>query len=282
MTAEQTLHPEIAAVLEDFADIFSDQFTLPPFGPTDHEILLKEGSKSPNLRTYRVPHKQKDEVERLIKSMLQDAIIRPSTSPYYSPAILVRKKDYSWRMCIDYRELNSQTVKNKFTIPVIEDLLDELHGAQVFTKLDLKTGYHQIRMEEEDIYKIAFITYFGHYEFLVMPFGLTNAPTTFHALMNTIFAAYLRKFVLVFFDDVPIYNETRQYHIVHLKTVLQLLRNNNLTTKKSKCAFDVNQVEYFGDIISGQGVATDPAKIEAIISWPVPKSVTLLRSFLGL
>jgi hypothetical protein len=166
-------------LLHEFIDIFSTKPSLPPPRSIDHEIPLKPNRKPPNIRPYRVPYKQKDEVEKLIQTMLKDELIRPSNSPYSSPAIFIRKKDGSWRLCIDYRELNSQTIKNKFSIPMIEDLLDELHGAKIFSKLDLKSDYHQIKMKEEDIHKTAFRTYFGHFEFLVMPFDLTNAPTTF-------------------------------------------------------------------------------------------------------
>jgi hypothetical protein len=225
---------------------------------------------------------QRDEVERLIQAMMDGALIRPSHSTNCSPAILVRKKDVSWRLCIDYRELNSQTIKNKFPILVIEDLLDELHGTQVFTKLDLRSGYHQIRMKEEDIHKTVFRTYFGHFEFVVMPFGLTNAPATFQALMNKIFAPHLRKSVLVFFDDILVYSKSLEDHVSHLTTMLQLLRSNNLKAKQSKCAFAVDKVEYLGHIISGAGVATDPTKVSSITSCPLPRSVTQLRSFLGL
>jgi hypothetical protein len=265
---------EIETLLQEFAGIFASSKSLPPKREHDHQIPLQPNSKPPNVRHYRVPHKQKDEVDKLIPAMLKEELIRPSHSPYASPTILVRKKDESWRMCVDYRELNSQTIKNKFPIPVIEDLLDELHGTRIFNKLDLKSGYHQIRMKKEDIHKTPFRTYLGHFEFLVMPFGLTNAPATFQALLNTIFAAYLRKFVLVFFDDILIYNKSEQEHVDHLKLVLQTLRQHELTTNISKCLFATEKVEYLGHIITGQGVATNPSNIEAIQKWNTPKSLT--------
>jgi hypothetical protein len=259
--------PEIEALLLEFEDIFASTASLPPKRAHDHEIPLKNDCKPPNIMPYRVPHKQKDEVEKLIQAMLKDELIRPSNSPYSSPAILMRKKDGSWRLCADYRELNSQTDKNKFPIRVIEDLLDELHGATIFTKLDLKSDYHQIHMKEEDIHKTTFKTYFGHFEFLVMPFGLTNAPATFQALMNSIFAPFLRKIVLVFFDDVLIYSNSIDEHTVHLREVLQLLRQHTLTANRNKCVFAASEVEYLGHIISRLGVATDPSKIESIRKW---------------
>jgi hypothetical protein len=182
------LSQDISDVLLEFEDVFSPKTTVLPQRNCHHQIPLAEGSKPPIVKPYSIPHKQDDELETLIKDMLRDSTIRPSNNPYASPAILVRKKDGSWRMCIDYRELNSQTMKDTFSIPVIDDLLDELFGTIIFTKLDLKGGYHKIRMKESDIHKIAFKTYLGHYEFLVMPFGQTNAPSTFHALMNQIFS----------------------------------------------------------------------------------------------
>ncbi|KAJ7961036.1 Ty3/gypsy retrotransposon protein [Quillaja saponaria] len=234
------------------------------------------------IRPYRYPIIQKDEIEKQIGEMLQAGVIRNSTSSLSSPIVMVRKKDGSWRLCVDYRQLNQLTIKDKFLILLVEELLDELHGVACFTKLDLRSGYHQIRMHEPDIHKTAFRLHNGHCEFLVMPFGLTNAPSTFQSLMNEMFRQHLRRFILVFFDDILVYSTDWYSHLVHLKTTFQLLKENQLLVKRSKCSFGASQVEYLGHIISFKGVAADENKVQCMKNWPSPSTVRELRGFLRL
>nr|GEW99443.1 putative mitochondrial protein [Tanacetum cinerariifolium] len=231
---DNSLNEEINQLLEEYADVFTMPKELPLYRSFDHKIPLKTDNVSVNIRPYRYPPTQKNTIETMIKELLDSRIVRLSNSPFLSLIVLVKKKDGSRRMCIDYRHLNKNTIKDKFPILVIEELIDELHGAMVFSKLDLRSGYQQIRMCEEDIYKTAFKSHEGHYEFVVMHFGLINAPSTFQALMNSVFKPFLRKFTLVFFDDILVYSPSPHNHIQHLRLVLQTMRDNTLFAKKSK------------------------------------------------
>ncbi|KAL4377359.1 hypothetical protein GQ457_02G020790 [Hibiscus cannabinus] len=273
---------QATTLLHDFQDVFHNPETLPPVRATDHAIHLVPHAQPVNVRPYRYPHFQKAEVERQIRQLLAHQLIRPSNSPFSSPVILVKKKDGTWRFCIDYRALNAVTVKDKFPIPTADELFDELGHARFFSKLDLLAGYHQIRVQAADVPKTAFRTHEGHYEFLVMPFGLTNAPSTFQATMTDLFKPFLRKFVLIFLDDILVYSEDWQDHLRHVRLVLQLLRENGFVAKRSKCDFGRESIDYLGHIVSSKGLAVDPAKVAAIQSWPTPSNIKGVRGFLGI
>ena len=222
----------VETLLEEFDGIFREPQTLPPPRPHfDHRIPLKEGSNPVNLRPYRYSAVQKTIIDKLVDEMLSQGIIQHSNSPYASSVVLVGKKDGTWRLCVDYRKLNEQTVKDRFPIPLIDDLLDELGGSTVYSKLDLRSGYHQLRLFPGDEFKTAFKTHSGHYEYLVMPFGLTNAPASFQALMNSIFRPFLRKFVIIFFDDILVYSPSLEAHVEHLQAVFLLLKQHSLCLK---------------------------------------------------
>ena len=186
------------------------------------------------------------------------------------------------RMCIDYRQLNKVTIKNKYPLPRIDALFDQLKGATIFSKTDLRSGYYQLRVKDSDISKTAFRTRYGHYEFLVMPFGLTNAPAVFMDLMNRIFRTYLDQFVVVFIDDILIYSRDETEHAEHLRIVLQTLRDKQLYAKFSKCEFWLREVSFLGHVVSASGIWVDPSKISAILDWKPPRNVSEVRSFLGL
>lgn len=241
-----------------------------------------EGAAPVQVRPYRYAPALKLEIEKQIQEMLNNGFILKSSSLPASSVLLVRKKDNTWRFCVDYHYLNAITLKAKYPVPVIDELLDELANSKWFLKLDLRAGFHQIRMKEGEEYKTTFQTHCGHYEFRVMAFGLTGALGSFQEAMNSTLAPWLRKFVLVFFDDILIYNQSYEQHLEHLRIVFELLSKDQWKIKLSKCSFAQQQISYLGHVISDSGVGTDPEKISAIISWPIPVNQKELRSFLGL
>jgi hypothetical protein len=222
------------------------------------------------------------ELKVQLQELLDKGFIRPRNSPWEAPVLFVKKKDGTLRLCIDYRQLNKVTVKNRYPLPRIDDLFDQLKGARVFSKIDLRFGYHQLRIKEQDIQKTAFRTRYGHYEFSVMPFGLTNAPAMFMDLMNWVFWPYLDQYVVVFIDDILVYSNSHLEHEQHLRVVLQTLRENQLYAKLDKCEFWLKEVVFLGHVISAEGIFVDPIKVEAVLKWERPTNMTEIRSFLGL
>ena len=208
--------------------------------------------------------------------------IRLSTSPWGAPVLFAKKKDKTLQLCIDYRQLNRVTIKNRYRLPRIDDLFDQLRGARVYSKIDLHIGYHQLRVRETNIPKTAFRTLYRHIEFTVRPFGLTNAPAAFMDLMHRVFHPYLDRFVVVFVDDILIYSETEEDHEDHLRVVLHTLRDHQLYAKFSKCEFWLAEVRFMGHVVSASGVSIDLEKVEAVMSWERSKSVFEIHSFLGL
>ncbi|KAJ7949788.1 Ty3/gypsy retrotransposon protein [Quillaja saponaria] len=282
-TTEIHLPPSpIDKILSEFSIIFQEPETLPPFRNHTHSIPLITNAQPPNIRPYRYPYNQKTEIESQVAELLKKGFIKPSSSPFASPVLLVSKKEGTWRMCVDYRALNKLTIPDKYPIPNIDELLDELNGAKVFSKIDLRSGYHQIRVNPEDIPKTAFRTHSGHYEFVVMPFGLTNAPSTFQATMNDLFRPHLRKFILVFFDDILIYSKDEIQHQLHLREALSLLQGHQFYAKSSKCLFAKSQINFLGHVISENGVQVEKEKVATVQAWPIPTNVKKLRGFLGL
>jgi hypothetical protein len=270
-------------VVKEFADVFPEELPgMPPERELEFTIDLKPGTEPIARTPYRMSTPELQELKMQLKELLDLGLIRPSVLPWGAPVIFIRKKDGSWRLCIDYRQLNKATIKNQYPLPRIDDLFDQMKGATVFSKIDLRSGYHQLRIKEDDIPKTAFKTRFGHYEFTVLPFGLTNAPGVFMSLMNGVFREYLDKFVQVFIDDILIYSRTTEEHDEHLRLVLQCLREHKLYGKLSKCSFYQSRIHYLGHVISGEGIAVDPAKVEAMMEWPASTNVTEVRSFMGL
>ncbi|KAL0554251.1 hypothetical protein IC582_008168 [Cucumis melo] len=279
----EKLKPEDVPVVKEFLDVFPDDLSgLPPDREIEFTIELLLGTAPISQAPYRMAPNELKELKMQLQELVDKGYIRPSVSPWGAPVLFVKKKDGTLRLCIDYRQLNKVTIRNKYPLPRIDDLFDQLRGATLFSKIDLRSGYHQLKVRESDIAKTTFRTRYGHYEFRVMPFGLTNAPAVFMDLMNRIFHRYLDQFVIVFIDDILVYSVDRESHEEHLRIVLQTLREKQLYAKFNKCEFWLEQVVFFGHVVSAKGVSVDPYKVEAIVNWERPISATEVRSFLGL
>ncbi|GKC06577.1 putative reverse transcriptase domain-containing protein [Tanacetum coccineum] len=248
----------------------------------EFRIELTPGATPVAKSPYRLAYSELEELSGQLKELQDKGFIRPSSSPWGAPVLFVKKNDGSFRMCIDYRELNKLTVKNCYPLPRIDELFDQLQGLQFFSKIDIRSGYHQLRVHEDDIPKTAFRTRYGHFEFIVMPFGLTNSSAVFMDLMNRVCRPYLDKFVIVFIDDILIYSKTREEHVEHLRLVLGLLKKEKLYAKFFKCEFWLREVQFLRHVINGSGIHVDPSKIEAVKNWKAPRTPTEVRSFLGL
>ncbi|GJS64617.1 putative reverse transcriptase domain-containing protein [Tanacetum coccineum] len=274
---------EDVPVVQEFPEVFPEDLPgIPPTRQVEFRIDLVPGATPVARAPYRLAPSEMKELAEQLQELTDKGFIRPSSSPWGAPVLFVKKKDGSFRMCIDYRELNKLTVKNRYPLPRIDDLFDQLQGSSIYSKIDLRSGYHQLRVREEDIPKTAFRTRYGHYEFQVMSFGLTNAPAVFMDLMNRVCKPYLDKFVIVFIDDILIYSKSKKEHEEHLRQILKLLKKEELYAKFSKCEFWISRVQFLGHVIDCRGIHVDPAKIESIKDWASPKTPTEIRQFLGL
>jgi predicted aspartyl protease len=284
---ETATRDKFLSMLQNYTDsVFADQeycsVEAALSRDVEHEINEIPHQPHPCGGIYRLSPPMLDELRRQLKALLAGGLIRPSMSPYGAPVLFARKKGGDWRMCIDYRALNKITIKDKFPLPRAEDLFDQLKGAKYFSKLDLKWGYHQIKMRAEDINKTAFRSQKGSYEWLCMPFGLQNAPATFQRFVQGLFQHVLGIYVCVYMDDILVFSKTQEEHVEHVRCVLDILKENKLLAKMSKCEFFAKEVEYLGHVVSEHGVSVDPAKVKAIRDWPELRTKTEVRSFLGL
>nr|ADB85360.1 putative retrotransposon protein [Phyllostachys edulis] len=253
-------------VVTEYPDVFPEEL---PGMPPDRNIMflidLVPGIAPISKRPYRMPANELAELKKQIKELQDKCYIQPSSSPWGAPVLFVKKKDNSMRMCVEYRLLNEVTIKNNYPLPIIDDLFDQLKGASVFSKIDLRSGYHQLKIRPEDIPKTAFTTRYGLYEFTVMSFDLTNTPVYFMSMMNKVFMDFLDKFVVVFIDDILIYSRDEDEHEKHLRAVLERLREQQLYAKFSKSEFWLSQVAFLRHIMSTGGVVVDPVKVEAVM-----------------
>ena len=274
---------ELLNLLNEYRDVLPQELpqSLPPERSINHDIDLVPGSSPPSRAPYRLSKPFMDELQKQITALLERGFIEPSKSPFGAPVFFVKKADGSLRLVCDWRELNRITIKNEACLPNMDDLFDSIQGSKFFSKLDLHSGYNQVRIREGDIPKTAINTPLGHFQFRVMGFGLCNAPATFQALMNDILRPYLRRFVVVFLDDILIFSKSWEDHLMHIRTILESLRKQQLFCKPAKCLFGSLKILYLGHMLTGQSISPDPKKLQSVEEWPIPESVTQVRSFLG-
>jgi predicted aspartyl protease len=277
-------HPLARQLVAKYKDVFVSELPsgLPPHRDIEFRIETVEGEKPPSIPPYKMSGHELEHLSKLIKELLDKKLIRPSESPYGAPVILIRKKDGSFRLCLDYRKLNDITVKNAYGLPRVDEMFDRLSGAKIFTQLDCQSGYWQIRVKESDISKTAFRSRVGHYEWMVMPQGVTNGPATFSALMQHIFSDIIDKYFICYLDDMLIYSKNESEHYKQCENVFRLLRQHKLYCQLTKCRFFVNQVYFLGHKISQNGISMQQDKVKAIMQWPIPSNIKQLRGFLGL
>jgi hypothetical protein len=268
-------------VVTQYDETFKEPKGLPPKRGIQHEIQLQQDSPLPNISMYRMLVMENVEIEKQIQELLDKGVIVPSSLPCGSPIVLVPKKDATWHMCVDFMALKKSTVKNHYPLPRIDDLLDQLKDAKYFTKLDLRSGYHHIKIAEGDTWKTTFKTKQGLFEWMVMPFGLCNAPATFMRVMNDVLRPFLDDCVIVYLDDILIFSKSHEEHITHVKQVLDVLRKEQLFLKLSKCEFGKTSLIYLGRIVGGGELKIDPSKVKVIFEWSKPSNVTEVRIFWG-
>ncbi|GJW11398.1 putative reverse transcriptase domain-containing protein [Tanacetum coccineum] len=274
---------EDVPIVREFPEVFPEDLPgLPPARQVEFQIDLVPSAAPIARAPYRLAPAEMQELSTQLQELFEKGFIRPRFSPWGAPVLFVKKKDGSFQMCIDYRELNKLTVKNRYPLLRIDDLFDQLQGSRVYSKIDLRSSYHQLIVREEDIPKTTFRTRYGHYEFQVMPFDLTNTPAVFMDLINRVCKPYLDRFVIVFIDDILVYSKSRKEHEGHLKLILRLLKKEELYAKFSKCKFWLSKVQFIGHVIDSEGIHVDPTKIESIKDWASPKTPTEIRQFLGL
>ena len=268
-------------IISDYLDMFSEELPgLPPQREIEFAIVVVPGAILSSITPYRMAPVELKELKLQLQELLEKGFIRPSVSPWGALVLFVKKKDGMLQLCVDYRQMNKMTVKNKCLLPRINDLFDQVKGESAFSKIDLRSRYHQLRIKDTNVHKTTFRTQYGHYDFLLMQFGLTNALAAFMDLINRVFLPCVDHFVVVFIYEILVYSKDRENHDTQLRVVLETLRKEHLYAKLSKFEFWLDEVSFLGHIVSKEEIRVDPRKIEVIIEWKPPRNVMEVCSFL--